>query len=88
MFVKINNFLNPTTITCSPSIETPTTNMGDYLFDGPSCIIESSKRILVVELLMFHRHSITIKECAFFNYGGRQIVIGGLMWHGLQGTKS
>lgn len=66
MFVKINNFLNPTIITCSPSIETPTTNMGDYLFDGPSCLIESSKRFLVVELLVFHQHSITIKECACF----------------------
>lgn len=66
MFVKINNFLNPAIITCSPSIETPTTNMGDYLFDGPSCLIESSKRFLVVELLVFHRHSITIKECACF----------------------
>jgi hypothetical protein len=66
MFVKINNFLNPTTNTCSPSIETPTTNMGDYLFHGPSCLIESSKRFLVVELLVFHQHSITIKDCACF----------------------
>lgn len=64
MLVKVNNFLNPTTITSFPSIETPIVDFGDSLFNGPSFHVESLKRFLIVEFLMFRRHSIIPKECA------------------------
>jgi hypothetical protein len=45
MCVKVNNFLNPTTITSSPAIETPKIDFGYSLFDGPSCLVEFLERL-------------------------------------------
>jgi hypothetical protein len=64
MLVKANNFLNPTTLTSSPSIEKPIVNFGDSLFNGPSCHVESLERLSIVELFMFGWHSIIPEECA------------------------
>jgi hypothetical protein len=60
----VNNFLNPIATPSFPFIETLAMDLNDSLFDGPSCLTKFFKRILVVELLMFHQHSITPKECA------------------------
>jgi len=65
MFVKVNNFYNLVATTTSPSIETPIINLGDYLFDSPSCLAKSLEFFLVVELLMFHQHFVTLEECAY-----------------------
>jgi hypothetical protein len=64
MLVKMNNFLNPTIITSTPSIETTTINLTDYLFDGLSCHAESLEWFLTTKLLMFCQHFVTFEECA------------------------
>jgi hypothetical protein len=48
MLVKVNNFLNPTTTMSFPSIETHVVDFGDSLFDGPSCLVESLERFLML----------------------------------------
>jgi hypothetical protein len=35
-------------------METHVIDFGGFLFDGPSCLVESLERFLIVEVLMFH----------------------------------
>jgi hypothetical protein len=65
MFVKVNNFLNLVATTSSQSIETPIVDMGDSLFDGPSCPAKFLEFFLVAKLLMFCLHFVTLEECAY-----------------------
>jgi hypothetical protein len=82
MLLKVNHFVNPTLITSFPYVETFTTYLKDFLFYGPSCLIEFLEKLLAIELLIFHRHYIITKNVHVLCYGGRHIVKGGLMWHG------
>jgi len=60
-----------------PSIFCNAHDRCDSLFDCPSSLAKPSKRLLAIELLMFHKHYVSIEKCVCPLLWWKQIVRSG-----------